>query len=183
MTINVASDTKNLQIGKGIVSFKPEGEADFVDLGNVPELEYEPSIERLDHFSSRTGIRTKDLSVVLERGGSIRIMMEEQTGFNLALLMMGTVGADGPAGEPSVDIYQSDTIKGELKFQATNDVGPRWDAHFYNVELGPSGSWNPISDEWNAIEVTGEVLPAPAGHAKEGKVGLLWLTNAAPASP
>jgi len=183
ISTNIAPDPENLQVGKGILSFKPDDATEFVDLGNCPEAEYEPSIERLDHFTARAGIRTKDKSVVIERGGSLRVLMEEMTGFNLAMLLMGTLGNEGPAGEPSIDIFTSDTLRGELKFQATNDVGPRWDFHFYNVEFGPSGSWNPISDEWNNIEVTAEVLAAPATHPKAGKVGLAWLTNLAPASP
>ena len=56
-------------------------------------------------------------------------------------------------------------------------MGPRWDLDFYWVEFTPSGSFNPISDEWNQIEVTGEVLPAPAGDANEGKIGTATLTN------
>lgn len=185
MTLNIAPDPENLQVGKGEVSFKPQDAADFIDLGNVPELEYEPTIEKLDHFSSRSGIKTKDKSVVIERGGTLRVLMEEITANNLAMLLMGTVGNDGPAGEPSVDIFTRDTVRGELKFHATNDVGPRWDLHFYNVEFAPSGSFNPISDEWNNIEVTGEVLIAPANApaTQVGKVGLAWLTNAAPPSP
>lgn len=182
---NIAPDPENLQIGKGILSFKPFGAADFIDLGNCPEIEYEPTIDKLDHFSSRAGIKTKDKSVVIERGGSLRVLMEEMTAQNLAMLFMGEVGNDGPNGEPSVTIFTQDSIRGEVKFHATNDVGPRWDAHFYNVEFAPSGKWNPISDEWNNIEVTGEVLIAPASAPSEmqGKVGLLWLTNLAPPSP
>lgn len=185
MALNIAPDVENLQVGKGIVSFKPDGQADFTDLGNCPELEYEPTIEKLDHFSSRAGIKTKDKSPVIERGGTLRVLMEEITAFNLSMLLMGTVGNDGPAGEPSVEIFSRDSVRGELKYQATNDVGPRWDLHFYNVEFAPSGSFNPISDEWNNIEVTGEVLIAPANAppAQVGKVGLAWLTNAPPPSP
>jgi hypothetical protein len=183
MTLNIAADPENLQVGKGIVSFKPDGAPDFIDLGNVPELEYEPTIDKLDHFTSRAGIKTKDKSVVIERGGTLRVLMEEITAQNLSMLLMGTVGNDGPLGEPSVDIFTTDTVRGELKFQATNDVGPRWDLHFYNVEFAPSGSFNPISDEWNNIEVTGEVLIAGASHPQAGKVGLAWLTNAPPPSP
>jgi hypothetical protein len=183
MAINTAPDPENYQIGKGIASFKPEGDVDFVDLGNCSEIEYEPSIDKLDHFSSRTGIKTKDKSVVLERGGTLRVLMEEATAFNLQLLLMGTIGVDGPAGEPSVDIFTQDTIRGEFKFQATNDVGPRWDWHLYNVEFAPSGSVNLISDEWNNYEVTGEVLVAPETDVTNaGKTGLIWCTNA-PTTP
>lgn len=106
--------------------------------------------------------------------------MEELTAQNLSMLLMGTVD-DAAVGGPTIDIMATDSIRGEVKFVATNDVGPRWDLQFYNVELSPSGSFNPISDEWNQIEVTGEVLLATSG-ANIGKIGLAQLTNL-PASP
>jgi hypothetical protein len=186
MTLNISPDPENLQVGKGIVSFKPVGQPQFIDLGNVPELEYEPTIERLDHFTSRAGIRTKDKSVVIERGGTLRVLMEEITAFNLSMLLMGTVGNAGPNGEPSVDIFTADTLRGELKYVATNDVGPRWNLHFYNVEFAPSGSFNPISDEWNNIEVTGEVLQASESDpdpTHQGKTGIAYLVTPPPSPP
>lgn len=171
----IAPDADNYQVGKGIVSFKPEGEAAFIDLGNVAELEYAPTIEKLDHFSSRTGVKTKDKSIVVTRGGTLRVLMEELTAQNLAMLLLGSVDPDAVGG-PSIDIFAVNSVKGEVKFTATNDVGPRWDLHFFNVEFSPSGSLNPISDEWNQIEVTGEVLVATAGD-NIGKVGTAQLTN------
>lgn len=171
----IAPDADNYQVGKGIVSFKPDGAADYIDLGNVAELEYTPNIEKLDHYSSRAGTRTKDKSIVQTRSGSLRILMEELTAQNLSMLLMGTVD-DAAVGGPTIDIMATDLIRGEVKFVATNDVGPRWDLQFYNVEFSPSGSFNPISDEWNQIEVTGEVLLATSG-ANIGKIGIAQLTN------
>lgn len=168
----------NLQVGKGIVSIKLDGEADFVNVGEVPELEYEPTIETLDYFSSQSGIRTKVQSVVLERGGTLRIVMSEMLARNLSIMLMGTLNA-AAAGGPEIDIFTESARSGEVKFTATNDVGPKWDLHFYNVKFRPSGSFNPISEEWNQIEVTGEVLAAPTGHAQAGKIGLAKLTNLA----
>jgi hypothetical protein len=176
----IAPDADNYQVGKGIVSFKPDGAADYIDLGNVAELEYTPNIEKLDHYSSRAGTRTKDKSIVQTRSGTLRILMEELTAQNLSMLLMGTVD-DAAVGGPTIDIMATDSIRGEVKFVATNDVGPRWDLQFYNVEFSPSGSFNPISDEWNQIEVTGEVLLATSG-ANIGKIGLAQLTNL-PAAP
>lgn len=166
-------DTDNYQVGKGIVSFKPEGENDYIDLGNVTVFEYTPTIEKLDHFSSRAGIKTKDKSVVVSRGGSLKMTMEEITGRNLSMLLMGTFDE----GAHTVSIFTADTVQGSLKFVATNEVGPKWDFEFYNVEFSPSGSFNPISDGWNSIEVTGEVLSADGGP-NDGLVGLATLTNA-----
>jgi hypothetical protein len=177
----IAPDADNYQVGKGIVSFKPEGATDFIDLGNVAELEYAPTVEKLDHFSSRAGTRTKDMSIVVTRSGTLRILMEELTAQNLSMLLLGTIDPDAVEG-PTIDIFAVDSIKGEVKFVATNDVGPKWDLNFFNVEFSPSGSLNPISDEWNQIEVTGEVLLATTG-ANIGKVGTAVLTNLPAAGP
>ena len=87
----IAPDADNYQVGKGIVSFKPDGAADYIDLGNVAELEYTPNIEKLDHYSSRAGTRTKDKSVVQTRSGTLRNLMEELTARNLSMLLIGTV--------------------------------------------------------------------------------------------
>jgi len=173
----IAPDADNYQVGKGIVSFKPEGAAQFIDLGNVAELEYTPSTEKLDHYSSRGGIRMKDKSIVQSRSSTLRILMEELTAQNLSMLLMGAIDDQTDPTKPSIDIFAVESIRGEVKFQATNDVGPRWDLDFFWVEFTPSGSFNPISDEWNQIEVTGEVLPAPAGDTNEGKIGTAILTN------
>ena len=107
----IAPDADNYQVGKGIVSFKPDGAADYIDLGNVAELEYTPNIEKLDHYSSRAGTRTKDKSVVQTRSGSLRILMEELTAQNLSMLLMGTVD-DAAVGGPTIDIMATDSIRG-----------------------------------------------------------------------
>jgi hypothetical protein len=173
---DVSPNPDHYQVGKGIVSFKPRGQLTFIDLGEVSELEFTPAIKKLEHFSSRGGFRSKDRSVAIERGGKLRVLMDEITSFNLSMLMMGTVG--GTAGTPTVDILTQDSIAGDLKFVATNEIGPRWDAIFYNVEFTPSGSFNAISEEWNEIEVEGEVLVAPVDHpTAPGKFGLFTLQN------
>ena len=177
----IAPDTDNYQVGKGIVSFKPEGATEFIDLGNVAEFEYTPNIEKLDHFSSRTGVKTKDRSIVLTRSGELRILMEELTANNLAMLLLGVVDP-AAVGGASIDIFAIDSVNGEVKFVATNEVGPRWDLNFYNVEFVPSGSFNPISDEWNQIEITGQVLIA-SGGVNVGKVGIAKVTNQTPVGP
>jgi hypothetical protein len=43
-------------------------------------------------------------------------------------------------------------------FVGTNSVGPKWTFDLPTVEFSPTGSLNPISDEWGGMEVTGDVL-------------------------
>lgn len=173
----LAPNVGNYIVGKGKVSFKREGAASFVDLGNCPAFSIELSIDTLEHFSSRTGIKTKDYEIVLTRGGTAKITMEEWTAHNLALMLMGSVDETPSDGQPEIEIFSQDIIYGYLKFEATNDVGPQWNFDLFYVAFKPSGSINPISDEWGNLEAECEVLVAPEGNAHVGRVGKAKITN------
>jgi hypothetical protein len=76
-------------IGKGVVSIQLEGDIAYRDIGNVPTFEFTPDITTLAHFSSRYGVRAKDLEVVTEKNASLNIVMDEFTYDNLMLTLMG----------------------------------------------------------------------------------------------
>lgn len=142
----------NYFIGKGTLSFTPSGGSPR-DLGNAPEVEITPEIERLDHFSSRAGVRSKDRSVVLEKTLTCRIVLDEITAENLGMLLLGSEVTDG-----SFEIFAVSEITGSLTFTGTNDVGNKITVSMPSVSFGPSGSLSLISDEWGQIELTADVL-------------------------
>jgi hypothetical protein len=152
-----SADIRNYTIGKGIASFKKTGEASFRDLGNVIVFEFTPTAEVLDHFSSRTGVKSKDRSVVISTEGELKISMEEFTVENLNLALMGNIDEDS-TGRPVIDILQNSSVTGEVKFVGTNSVGQKYEWLFNNVSFTPSSTVSPLSDEWGAMEVTGQVL-------------------------
>lgn len=157
-----SADIQNYTIGKGIASFKKTGEASFRDLGNCPAFEFTPTAETLDHFSSRTGVKSKDRSVVVSLEGELKITMEEFTVENLALALMGNIDEDS-SERPVIDILQLSSITGEVKFTGTNSVGQKYEWLFNNVSFIPSSTVSPLSDEWGNFEVTGQVLVDDAG--------------------
>jgi len=81
--------TSQYYIGKGIVSIQLEGEVAYRDIGDVPTFEFTPDIQTLPHFSSRYGVRAKDMEVVTEKNASLNIVMDEFTYENLMLAFMG----------------------------------------------------------------------------------------------
>jgi hypothetical protein len=170
----------NLQVGKGIVSFKKEGEATFRDLGNVTELVITPDMTTLDHFSSREGVRKKDLVVILEKKATVKLTMEEITAQNVALMVLGAVD-EAAVGGPEVEIFSSTAVNGWLKFTGTNDVGPKITVDLYNVSFTPSGDFSLISDEWNNLEVEADVQVSSTSP-NVGKFGLVKFTNVEPSS-
>lgn len=148
-------DIRNYYIGKGVVSFKADGESQFRDLGNVPVFEFTPNLEKLDHFSSREGVKSKDRSVVISKSGTIKMTMEEWTAENLAMALMGQ-SAVNSSGFDEFEIFAENAVSGVLKFTGGNEVGPKWTLTFNKVDFIPSSAINPISDEWGQLEVTGE---------------------------
>ena len=85
---NTSPNDDNYYSGKGIVKFSSDG-ITFKDVGMTPTFEFNPQVGRLDHYSSRAGIRYKDKSIVTQRQATIRMVMEEWTADNLAMMLLG----------------------------------------------------------------------------------------------
>ena len=154
----VTPSTGNYYIGKGVVSISTDNgvTANAGDVGNVPEFEFTPAIENLEHFSSRAGTRTKDLTVVIEKSATLRMVMDEFVVENLALALLGNV-VTAASGYDHVDIFSSNAINAQVRFIGTNEVGKTFRLELYNVDFIPGSSLNLISEEFGTLEVTGEV--------------------------
>lgn len=162
---NIAHNVDEYGVLKGIVTIQPGMTGTWYDIGNVPEFEFTPTIEELAHFSSRTGVRTKDKTVILEKGGDLRIVMEEWTTQNMALVLMSDVDetAAGPPKELTLDILKLNQFSAAVRFQGMNDIGARWNFQFNRVDFIPSSSLNLISDEWGTMEITGHLAATDIG--------------------
>lgn len=153
----LAPSTENYVIGKGFLIFKPTGEDDFFHLGNVPNFVFTPTVEKLEHFSSMEGTKEKDATIVTQKAATVQITMEEFTKRNLGILLMGDVDDTDP-DNIVIDIFSTTALEGELRFYATNDVGPRWRFFLNKVQFTPSGDFSPISDNFANMVVTGDVF-------------------------
>lgn len=148
----------NYFIGKGIVSLKLLGEPDYIDCGNVPVFEFLAKVTNLDHFSSRTGVRVKDFTAVIELAGTLTLQMEELTARNVGLALLG-LPTGGPSPTPSViDVFSNPVIYASVKFVGTNDIGPKWTVEFPLVKLAPSKAFALIGNTWGTVDLEGDVL-------------------------
>src|SRR4029077_5715099 len=59
------------------------------DVGNVPTFEFVPAVTTLPHYSSRHGVRIKDLEIIHEKAATLNMIMDEFTYENLKLVLMG----------------------------------------------------------------------------------------------
>jgi hypothetical protein len=152
----------NYYIGKGSVFVKLPADVDYRHVGNVSEFEFTPAVEKLDHFSQMSGVRTKDRTVVLEKSATLRMVMEEWVAENLALAVLGEVDTN-TAGDEVINIFSLSEITAAVKFVGANDIGNQIDIELPTVSFQPGASLTPISDEWGGIEVQGDVLDQGQG--------------------
>ena len=189
-------DVQNYHIGKGVVSFKetaPTVAIDFVDLGNAPSFVWEPTIEKLEHFSSREGVKTKDFTAVTQTGATITFTLDEITPETVRLFVLGEVGTPGVGGEITINAFQSTEITGEIKMVGSNDIGQQV-TFLGTISIIPSGAFSMITaeDEFTTLELTAEVqrsddgdfgvftFPAPEVLAMEGGTGRKVRAKAPP---
>jgi hypothetical protein len=154
---------QNYHIGKGIVSFKPAGETGYIDLGNAPSFIYTPSVDKLEHFSSREGVKTKDFTAITQIAATIKVTLDEITAANLAPFALGTVGTDTD-GNTIISAMTKTEFTGEIRVVGTNDIGQHvgFDA---TVSFVPSGDFSFITDEdkFTVIELEAEVMRGDDG--------------------
>jgi hypothetical protein len=172
MAYGVASpDVSNLAVGKGFILFKPTDQAAFFHVGNVPTFTFTPKVTVLDHYSAMGGARFKDLTIITEKSGEVKMDLEELTAQNLAMLLLGDVGNDSSTPpNPQVQIFSRTSLIGELKFYATNEVGPRWYVDLLSVNLVPSGDFSPIIE--NAFV---KMIVSGSVQAVDGVFGTMTL--------
>lgn len=88
-------NTENYTLGKGILYFNRRlSDGSYLgerDLGNSPEMTVSISVEKLDHFSSRGGLKAKDKSIISEISPTLSFTLDEFDAENIAMLFMGSV--------------------------------------------------------------------------------------------
>jgi hypothetical protein len=147
----------NYHIGKGIVSFKETGASVYTDLGNAPSFTYTPTIEKLEHFSSREGVKTKDFTAVTSVGATITLTLDEITGLNLSFFALAEQGTDTD-NNITLSGLSKTSFTGEIKVVGTNDIGQKVDFDA-TVSFVPAGDFSFITDEdeFTVLEIEAEV--------------------------
>jgi hypothetical protein len=153
----------NYHIGKGIVSFKEDGAASFLDLGNAPSFVWTPNVEKKEHFSSREGVKVKDFVAITQVGATIKLTLDEINGENLAIFTLGELGTDTD-GNVTVAAFKKTEIAGVIKVEGTNDIGQHVD-YTGRISVNPTGDFSFITDadDFSTLEIEAECQKGDAG--------------------
>lgn len=166
MAIPTSPSTALYTLGKGILYIgdwsgetAPTYPSAYVDVGNCPSFEVEVTEEKLDHFSSRSGTRVKDKSVILETGFTVTFGLDEISVKNLQIFLKATLSG-------TTVLYANTVLEKEyaLRFVSDNPSGPNEEWVFWRVKLSPNGAFSLIGEEWSTLSFTGEGLADTTGH-------------------
>lgn len=95
--MSLAPNPQNYMLGRGRIyfdAFDANGnKTGLLDLGNAPAFNVSISTEKLDHYSSRSGLRVKDKSILLEVGVTVTFTLDEINVENLKLAFLGSKAA------------------------------------------------------------------------------------------
>jgi hypothetical protein len=144
--------------GKGRLYFKLEGDSGHLDLGNVPSFSIEPKETKEDHFSSRSGLRVKDMTLSIETNVTSKFTLEEFSKENVNIAFKGG------------DIQDGAQSKGYLSGQTLTTVADRYvsvgktDVSWLKVRHGTvaNGPFEP-GDTITAGSVTALVVQVGSG--------------------
>jgi hypothetical protein len=147
----------NLFVGRGYLSAQFQGETSYSDMGNCTSFTMQVNPTLLHHYSSRVGVRKKDLSVVTQLDATLQMSLEELTLRNLAMFVLGAPLA---SGADSIFLMSQPLFYAGVRFTATNSVGPEWNAVFPLVLLSPRNALQLIAEgtgTWGNMQIQGEV--------------------------
>jgi hypothetical protein len=167
----------NLVVGRGYLSMKLIGESSFQDMGNATRLTLQVNPTRLDHYSSRIGVRRKDLTVVTQLDAKMTMTLEEATVRNMQLMVLG-LGQESAAD--SIQLMEEPLFYAAINFTATNVVGPRWNVVLPNVLLTPTNAFMLIAEgsgTWASMEIEGDIQ---FDQVSQG-FGWMWTDDFVPA--
>lgn len=160
MPISLMSpNVDNYPINRGIMYMKFPGEGDYADMGDCTDVDLTPDLTLLKHFTNRTGTKSEDKSVVLEKACVLKAILSEATARNMGLALLGTPVVT--SGHVRIPIFKENIRVAAVKFVGTNDVGPKWTYEFPRVEFSPKSPIKLISAEWGTLELEGAVIADP----------------------
>jgi len=124
----IAANPENYTLGRGVVYFDKEVSGAYEgerDMGNAPAFAVSLAVEKLDHYSSRSGLRAKDKIVVTEVTPTMTFTLDEINVDNVALMFMAETTAVTQVAADDLSVVLATAVTGNRFFSLGDykDVG------------------------------------------------------------
>lgn len=115
--------TRNYLYGKGELFFRAVGSEGYDHLGNAPAFTISLTEEKLEHFSSMSGTKAKDLQLVTQKGAAVAFTLEEFTTGNILRAFKGAAVAKQMQAAATVSGQAINANKGLYTFVGKERLG------------------------------------------------------------
>lgn len=164
-------------LGRGVLKIAPWSGATppsagaYVDVGNASKFDVEISEEELDHYSSRTGLKTLDKSVTLQAGYTATFDLDEVSVANMAKFLRGTLEGN------VIHALTALTKEYGLIFTTDNPAGENQTWELWRSKLTPGGAFSLIGDDWSKMSFMAKGLADVSNHAATPYFDVTWVTT------
>lgn len=134
----------------------------WVDLGNCPKMDVEVTEEVLEHYSYRSGLKTKDKVIVLESGYTCSFDLDEISLANLKIFLKGTLAAGGHIIRANTALSKEYALL--FRSNNPNEDGENQKWEFWRAKLTPAGAFSLIADDWMKLSFKAEGLSDITNH-------------------
>ena len=121
--MTASPQTRNYLYGKGELFFRAVGSEGYDHLGNAPAFTISLTEEKLEHFSSMSGTKTKDLQLVTQKGATVAFTLEEFTTGNILRAFKGAAVAKLMQAAATVSGQSVSANKGLYTFVGKEKLG------------------------------------------------------------
>lgn len=164
--------TDNYTIGKGILYVGDvKASPSYVEIGNCPSISLEITEERLEHFSSRGGLKNRDLYPLVQVKYTVTFDCEEITKENLLKFLHAEDQGDWMAA------LQDFKTEYSLKFEEDNPIGPSRVWKFHRGILSANGALEAIGDDWKKLSFKFEGLTDDSNHSSSPYFDVCWTST------
>ncbi len=126
-------------------------------VGNVPKFSLTPKLEKLQHFSSMTGVKTLDKTAFVSKQAEVEITLEEFTPENLIIALLAEATTN-TSGDTLYDLFAIGSVERMVKLTGTNDFGAKMEVILPRVFFAVDKVVDFIGDTWGSFVLTGDVL-------------------------
>ena len=148
-------------------------------IGNVGKWTLTPSPEVKEHYTSMGGSKELDKIAITAKKADFELSVDEWTLDNTVMALLGLQATDTTG--TYVDIMGASQVERQLKFEGSNDFGPRVEIILPHVFLYCKNPLSLIGEDWEPIVLSGSIL---RNNPPTGSFGSLrFLTGATGSAP
>jgi hypothetical protein len=130
----------------------------WTDIGDVGAFGITPAPEIKEHYSSRAGVKEVDKIAITAKKAEFDMSISEWTLENATLAVLGAAGTD-TAGD-FITILGASSVERQIKFEGSNDFGPRMEIIFPRVFMLCKDRIELIGDDWGPLKISGQIMRA-----------------------